>query len=488
MGSNFTTVTKNSLVSQYSKIELTIINSVVKYREDGNKENFNRELLVALQLFNSFAKSLSDSISSGFSEGTFIEPYILCDGELSQRMQSLLKDMIQQIITIMDGLNEIIKAELNDSRVELIYELLGKLSLELRFDLLSVPEGEIAGSANIGNVYAQLNRLNELNNDHVVVKNLWQNSSRKIFPSFSVTDTAIVMQGPIDYERDFTLETLMRYRRLYPDTMIILSTWLGEITQDLRGVLTAIGIVIVENEIPEYRGPSNIVCQLRSSLYGIRAAKENKEIKYLLKTRTDQAFYLPDFLLYFKNLLKTFPVCCDGMKERLLFLGTHGSMCTYPFRITDFMVFGERDDVEGMYSAPEVFERMEYTQSDSDIKNSQYLSVLKRAIDDGYYAISNMDKTKRMTIVQEVGQKQDPESFLIQSFCERIVYKSKINIEDDPLMLYWRFLKNCTIFTDPDELLFYWDKYSSKFIDISSNTAEGGLTHAAWTSIYHMNL
>ncbi len=488
MNSSFSTVSKNKLVSSFTNIEFAVLKAIDDYENTHDKEKLNREFGMAMQLLSGFAKNLSEAISLGFAEGIFYEPYLYCDKEVAQEMQSVLRGIIQLLIELMDKIAKTIEAELDEESILFLRHLLGELSLSIRFDIVSLPETVIEGKADIGNIYAQLNRINIHNNDHIVVKNLWQNSGRRRLPIYSAKDVAIVMQGPVDYERNFTLETLMRYKRIYPDAMIILSTWYGEVNDDLRHMLRAIDIEIVENDIPINRGPSNIACQLDSSLFGIERAKENGDIKYILKTRTDQAFYLPEFLLYFRNMLRTYPVNNENMQARLIFLGTHGSMCNYPFRITDFMTFGDIEDVTKLYEAPKDFERLEYTQSDSSIKKDHYYYVIKRALDDSFFDSCNMDEASRRQVVDKIGKTQDPESFLIQSFCERIVYGKNITSDDDALMLYWRFIKNCAIFIDPDELLFFWDKYGSKYIDISSNVSEGGLTHAAWMSFYYWDI
>ena len=88
----------------------------------------------------------------------------------------------------------------------------------------------------------------------------------------------------------------------------------------------------------------------------------------------------------------------------------------------------------------------------------------------------------------ELGKKQDPESYVIQSFCERIVYEKELSETDDQLLFYWKFIKNCAIFVDSDEILLFWDKYSYKFFDIGSNVFEGGLNNATWMSFYYSDI
>ena len=493
MGKQLTTIEKNNLIGTFTKNELFILKMFSGYRKTEDQSRLNKDLVISSQLINKFARDLSEMFAGLYTAETFIEPYIYCDIAFEQRMHNLLKEVIEKLITIMSYVGEMSQKGFDENRSREIEKILGELSLMLRFDVVATPVEEMemdnGKAVDIGNVYFQLDKLNNYNRDHFLVKSLWQNSARKILPRYHGNeDVAIVMQGPIDYDNDFTLEALLRYRRVYPDVTIVLSTWEGEVREDFAHIAEAVGIVIHENEKPADGGPWNLRYQLTSSLGGLKKAKELCEPQYVLKTRTDQVFLLPEFILYFKNMLRTFPVQCEGMKERIIFLGGYGTMCTHPFRITDFMSFGTTEDIENLYSAPENFDRLIYTYYDNDIKRAGYFDVLKKGFDDNFASVSSMNEAQRAAILNDIGRKQDPESYVIQSFCERIVYKKKLSESDDVLMLYWKFIKNCAVFINSDDLLLFWDKYSYKFFDLGSNVFEGGLNHATWLSMYYSDI
>ncbi len=61
--------------------------------------------------------------------------------------------------------------------------------------------------------------------------------SRKDFkPRYAFDDTAIVIQGPIEYTNNYTAETFKLYRSIYPNAPIVVSTWKNEATNSFRHV------------------------------------------------------------------------------------------------------------------------------------------------------------------------------------------------------------------------------------------------------------
>ena len=139
-------------------------------------------------------------------------------------------------------------------------------------------------------------------------------------PTHTLDDTAIVIQGPIAYNNDYTVETFKLYRSIYPNAPIVVSTWKGEATSSFRRVCRENLIVLLENEMPEDRGFGNVNLQLESSLQGVKFIRQNTSAKFVLKTRTDQRINYFDFLVYFKNLLKTFPPKGDRLRERIILI------------------------------------------------------------------------------------------------------------------------------------------------------------------------
>src|SRR5262249_45232089 len=84
--------------------------------------------------------------------------------------------------------------------------------------------------------------------------------------------TAIVLQGAVVAELDFTLQTLVLYRRIFPHALLILSTWEGE-DRALLERARQIGVQVVLSAKPAFFGQQNINLQIVSAAAGVRAAQ-----------------------------------------------------------------------------------------------------------------------------------------------------------------------------------------------------------------------
>lgn len=118
-------------------------------------------------------------------------------------------------------------------------------------------------------------------------------------------DTAIIIQGPVRYEYNYTYETIMQYRRLFPGVKIVLSTWEDEKTKDEFGRFIDIDEVdIVMGVKPKKSGLCNVNMQIWSTANGIDFIKNNNpEINYVLKTRSDARIYSQDILKVLKRIV-----------------------------------------------------------------------------------------------------------------------------------------------------------------------------------------
>jgi hypothetical protein len=482
---DYTTEMKNRLIDIFTAAQLKYVEAVSDYQVDGDKKKFNESLAVCIGSLTSLAKGLEGVVINYFVSNDIPLYYIFCDKELSDEMQLVLKRALNLLFALVKYLSEVMTSDEGDIYHEESMSDWGELALLLRFDILAPPQDKIEDIANMGNVYSQLDKLAELNRDFYLVKQMWLSSSNSFLPQHEDSDLAIVMQGPIHTERNFTLEILMRYRKTYPNAAIILSTWEGEVSREFRFQAECIGILILENQQPADSGPWNIKYQLTSSLKGIELAEQIEGVKYVLKTRTDQAFLLPDFLILFRNTLKSYPAGNPNISERIVFPGGFSSMCTYPFRITDFFTFGRVEDLKNYYSSTGDCEKLLYTSSDPEKKRQQFLDVMGRTPYDNYAVFSKLTIEQRRTIVDRIWDKIDPETYLASSFYERVILKRQLTLEDDIMMHYWNFVKNCAVFVDIDDILFLWKKYRNQYMDLSSNISEGGMTHSTWLQMYY---
>lgn len=164
---------------------------------------------------------------------------------------------------------------------------------------------------------------------------------------------AIIMQGPIRHEDDFTLETVKLYLRHYPSATVILSTWEDEDVSAIQKIDNK-RLRVILNKKPDHPGGSNINMQIVSTKAGIDKAIE-LSLKYVLKTRCDQRMYGIDSLKFLKNMTECFPVLnCNLQRKRIITNNTgtnSGINRTTPHHLSDFFMFGDITDMALYWSS-----------------------------------------------------------------------------------------------------------------------------------------
>lgn len=161
--------------------------------------------------------------------------------------------------------------------------------------------------------------------------------------SSSISNTAIIIQGPLLLDENFTYNTIDYYCKIINPKNIFLSTWNDENKLYLKKI-NLLGINILKNKKPKNSGYKNCNLQIISSLNGIKDAKR-KGFKFVLKTRTDQRIYNPNFLNFLHIFLKHFKKPKNlKLKNRLVGI----SFMTFKKRIyglSDMFLFGNIEDV-----------------------------------------------------------------------------------------------------------------------------------------------
>ena len=153
-------------------------------------------------------------------------------------------------------------------------------------------------------------------------------------------DVAIIIQGPIVYEKNFTLETIKTYLKNFPGSHIVLSTWTGQDIKDFK----KLKIDLILNEKPKNSGISNINYQIVSTYNGIIEAKKNN-VTYVLKTRTDQRIYSEKALDYFKDILRIFPLETGKIPRGRIITTDINTFRFRPYSISDMTLFGFYEDM-----------------------------------------------------------------------------------------------------------------------------------------------
>lgn len=229
---------------------------------------------------------------------------------------------------------------------------------------------------------------------------------------------AIVMQGPVDKEEDFTLETIKIYRKNFDNTKIIVSTWDNEDDNYLKLIQNE-GAIVLKNKKPVNPGPLNINMQITSSLCGIKRA-EDLGADYVMKTRTDQRIYGVNVKEFLINLINTFPVKSGyGQKKRIISTNYISFKYT-PYLISDMTMFGDLSDMKFFWEV------------NPDERNS---FPLKRPVEREYI------------------KRRPSEIYLATEFLKKIGREPKWSITD-----YWQILADHFCIVDIHDLDMYWHK------------------------------
>ena len=167
--------------------------------------------------------------------------------------------------------------------------------------------------------------------------------------------SAIVIQGPVVVNNNFTLETIRIYKKYFPEAIIILSTW-DDTDKIVCEQIAQEGIEIILNRKPDGCSYKHINFQIVSSRAGVVRAK-SLDARYILKTRTDQRFYNPHLLAYLYHALEAFPLVSQTRQQKRLIFSSESqqSHCRL-YQASDIMIFGHADDMDIYWQAPMVQE------------------------------------------------------------------------------------------------------------------------------------
>jgi len=152
----------------------------------------------------------------------------------------------------------------------------------------------------------------------------------------------IIIQGPISNKKEliFLNETLKIYKKIFPKTLIIISTWENSFTENLQNDDY---IKIHKSEKPKDPGLGNINYQIKSTSNAIKLLKK-EGIKNILKTRTDCRIMKPNLKSYFLSLQKTF-VSKNSKSSRIF--ASNIATCKYRiYGLTDILLFGTTEEIE----------------------------------------------------------------------------------------------------------------------------------------------
>ncbi len=236
--------------------------------------------------------------------------------------------------------------------------------------------------------------------------------------------TAVIMQGPLYTDYDFTYETLLIYMKTFlsnnANVVIILSTWNTENAGQIAKI-KKLGVDVVLSA-PVAGGAANINKQVITTKNGLQRAKE-LGCKYVLKTRTDQRLYAPNIIEFLFNVSRQFPLDTDvtELKERLIAL-SFNSFKNRLYGVSDMFLFGRIEDVMRYWDIPE----------------------------DAYTPDTN-GKSRF-----DIFKSECVETFICRRFLESLNIKTSDNIADT-----YKAYAKYFCFIDKETVEMYWPKYSN---------------------------
>jgi len=259
--------------------------------------------------------------------------------------------------------------------------------------------------------------------------------------------TAVVIQGPLVSEKDFTLETVKIYKQIFPQSEIIVSVW-GSENAELVSKIKKCGVTIVQTTPPEYSGQQHINFQIAGSVAGIKKAQE-LGAEYVFKTRSDQRIYEANALEFCLNLIKTFPITHAKQNKRIVGV----SLDTFKYRlyaVSDMCMFGHIDDML-LYWGPKLDDRPKITSEPKTMKEFANVRIC--------------------------------ETYLTTEFLKSIGETLDWTLQDS-----WRKYADHFVIVDQTALGLYWFKYAKhkavrfeQYSDVK-NTQE--LTFVEWLNMY----
>ena len=261
---------------------------------------------------------------------------------------------------------------------------------------------------------------------------------------------AIIIQGPIKEKFNFLKNTLDIYKKIFKNSLIIISTWENE-NIDLINSLKNENTFVIFSKEPT-KSQSNINHQIFSTNIGLELALK-KGAKYSIKTRSDVRINKNNLETYLISLLSTFPVKENNfIKSRIVV----PSLITFKYRLyslSDITMFGETSDLIKYF------------------KNEKFEQGIKK------FNFNNENLLiEQSPVIAEI--------FLCSRFINQIEGNISWNLDN-----WWRCLKNyfCVIDNSSLDLLWYkydWE-YEYRYLRTYSDKFARAIDFQDWLSLYN---
>lgn len=264
---------------------------------------------------------------------------------------------------------------------------------------------------------------------------------------------AIVIQGPVLQENNFTVETVKLYKKNFAQAKIILSTWENE-PPAVADRFRELDITVLLNKKPDYAGQSNINLQIVSSGAGVMKAQE-LGAEYVMKTRTDQRIYAADVADYLHNMIDLFPARGGNSLQKKRIVGI--SLNTFKYRLyglSDMFCYGHVEDMARYWTPP-----------------------LDRRV------FSDSEKRNHGSSLRKFAAWRICEVYFVTEFLRHIGREIQWTLRDS-----WQVFADHLCVVDKEQLDFFWPKYNRfeypRQTYVDAKVREQEMTFRDWINIY----
>lgn len=238
---------------------------------------------------------------------------------------------------------------------------------------------------------------------------------------------AIILQGPIMMDNDFTCMTIKYYQRQYANAKIVVSTWSDEPAESLECIRRMNGgVELVLNDKPENPGFLNRNFQIVSSLGGCKRAAE-LGYDFIVKTRTDQCVKKRFVFSGILKLIKMFPTGDRERQKGRIFLTSNGDSIFFPYFLSDFVYAGYKEDMINLFSIP-------------------------------LESRSKVTLPERCTVKEFSELRYSPEIYILSLYLESMGHKCDYTVAD-----YWECVKKYLLCVEKSSLEIVHLKYDYKY-------------------------
>ena len=261
---------------------------------------------------------------------------------------------------------------------------------------------------------------------------------------------AIIIQRPIQDKFEFLKNTLNIYKKVFKNSIIIISTWKDE-NIELINSLKGENIFIIFNDEPE-KAQSNVNHQIYSTNKALNLANECGA-RFSLKTRSDVRINKNNLESFLVSLIDTFPVKKNNFINSRIIVP---SLITFKYRIyslSDIVMFGETNDLLNYF------------------KNETFAIGLEK------FGLNKNNLLKNETpIVAEV--------FLCSRFIRQIEGRIDWTLDG-----WWESLKDYFCIIDNSSLDLFWYKYDwqyeYRYLRTYSDKFARAIDFQDWLSLYN---